>query len=131
MPESTAIVIDDSRVTRRALGAVIEAAGCRVVGEGASGDELLALYEQHRPTMVFLDMIMPGKDGLTAAAELLQKHPRAMVVMCTASNSRDKIAACLRIGVANYLIKPFENESVTRTLSRVLERVHGPQAAPV
>ncbi len=128
MPAPTAVVIDDSRVTRRTLGAAIERADFHVVGEGASGDELLGLYEQHRPTVVFIDMVMPGKDGLTAAIELLRVHPRALVVMCSASNARDKIVACVRAGISSYLLKPFDEEAVAKTLRRVLERVQGPGA---
>jgi two-component system chemotaxis response regulator CheY len=121
----TAVIIDDSRVTRRMLRGHIEAAGYRVVAEGGDGGEVLSLYQQHLPAVMFIDIVLPVMDGVTAATELLRQHPRAMVVMCTAQSSRDKIIACLRAGIFSYLMKPFDGDSVTKTLARVHERLHG------
>jgi two-component system chemotaxis response regulator CheY len=52
--------------------------------------------------------VMPGKDGLTAAVELMREHPTAKIVMCTSLTTRDKILAAQRAGVSHYLLKPFD-----------------------
>ncbi len=119
----TAIVIDDSPAARRSIRPLLEAAGCQIVAEGASGDEVMRLYEQHRPTLVTMDIVMPGKDGVTAAAELLRRYPEATVVMCTSLTSRDKIIACQKAGVAHYLLKPFQPEKTLQVLQYVLCRI--------
>lgn len=104
----TVLVIDDSALIRLQLKQLFHRMDWHVVAEAASGDDLLALYEAHRPSLVTLDIVMPGKDGVTAATELLQAHPEAAVVMCTSLTSRDKIIACQRAGVLHYLLKPLE-----------------------
>jgi two-component system chemotaxis response regulator CheY len=118
----TALIVDDSPVMRAHLRSILQQAGCEVVGEGARGDELLPLYERHRPDLVTLDIVMPGKDGVAAATELLAKYPHAVVVMCTSMTSRDKILACQKAGVAHYLIKPFQPERAIQTLRHVINR---------
>ena len=123
----TALVIDDSPIMRKSLRAILERAGCQVVGEGGSGDDVLPLYERFAPTIVTMDIVMPGKDGLTAATELLQRHPNAVIVMCSSLTSRDKILACQKAGVAHYLLKPFQPEKATAVLQYVLSRINRPQ----
>lgn len=109
---STAVVIEDSPLMRRRLQEILLEAGYATVGEGASGDELYALYETHRPTVVIMDIVLPGRDGITVATELLQRHPDALVIMCSSITSREKIVACQKAGVAYYLLKPFEPEKL-------------------
>jgi CheY-like chemotaxis protein len=71
----TAIVIDDSMVMRMLLRRSLEAAGYRVVAEGASGAVALPLYEKHHPDLVILDVILPIVDGVTAAVAQLARSP--------------------------------------------------------
>ena len=118
----TAVIVDDSPIMRAQLRALLRQAGCDVVGEGASGDDVLGLYETMRPDLVLLDIVMPGKDGVTAATELLQRYPEATVIMCTSLTSRDKILACQKAGVAHYLLKPFQPEKTVQVIRYVLGR---------
>ena len=105
---STAIIIDDSPIQRAQLRRVLTKAGFSILAEAGNADDLVALYEKHRPDLVTLDIVMPGKDGATAAADLLALHPQAKVVMCTSLTSRDKILACQRAGVSYFLLKPYD-----------------------
>lgn len=104
----TAVIVDDSPLVRIQVRQVLTRMGCTVVAEAASGDDVRALYEQYRPDLMTLDIVMPGKDGVTAAVELLRDHPSARIVMCTSLTTRDKILACQRAGVVHYLLKPFD-----------------------
>ncbi|MBA2541516.1 MAG: response regulator [Deltaproteobacteria bacterium] len=102
------MIIDDSPLIRAQLRQILTRMGVTVLADGASGDEVRPLYEKHRPDLVTIDIVMPGKDGVTAAVELLQTFPEARLVMCTSLSSRDKILACQRAGVRHYLLKPFD-----------------------
>ena len=113
---ATAIIVDDSPLIRAQLRMILGRLGCTVVGEGASGDDVRALYEKHRPDVVTLDIVMPGKDGVTAAIELLGAYPEARVVMCTSLATRDKVIACQRAGVRHYLLKPFDQQRAEQIL---------------
>ncbi len=109
---STAVIIEDSPIMRRRLQAILLEIGYETVGEGGSGEELFGLYATHRPTVVLIDIVLPGRDGIAIASDLLRRHPEALVIMCSSITSREKILACQRAGVAYYLLKPFEAEKL-------------------
>lgn len=125
---SQAIVIDDSPLIRAQLKQILARLGCRVVAEAGSGDELTSLYAKHQPDLVTLDIVMPGKDGLTAAVELMREYPTARIVMCTSLTTRDKILACQRAGVSHYLLKPFDPARAEQILRFAIE---GPKREPM
>jgi two-component system chemotaxis response regulator CheY len=117
----TAVIIDDSPLVRAQLRQILTRIGATVVGEGGAGNQAQALYEQHRPDLLTLDIVMPGKDGVTVAIELLRMHPEARIVMCTSLTARDKILACQRAGVRHYLLKPFDPERAAQIFQFALQ----------
>jgi two-component system chemotaxis response regulator CheY len=112
----TAVVIDDSSTTRSRLKSELVKSGFTVVAESASGETAIALYEKHHPTLVMLDIVLPGVDGVTVATQLLSKHPEAKVVMCSSITARDKILACRVAGVKHFILKPFSSEKIAEVL---------------
>jgi two-component system, chemotaxis family, chemotaxis protein CheY len=93
--------------------------GFSVVAEGERGDQVLPLYEQFRPTVLTLDIVLPVMDGVTAVIDLLKRHPDATVVMCSSITARDKIVACRDAGVAHFVLKPFTPERIA-AVARIL-----------
>lgn len=118
----TAVIIDDSSLIRAQLRQILSRIGVTVVAEGTTGDQLRPLYEQHRPDLVTLDVVMPGKDGVTAAIELLRDYPTAKIVMCTSLTTRDKIVQCQRAGVSHYVLKPFDAARTEQVFQLVIQR---------
>ncbi|MBC7978113.1 MAG: response regulator [Myxococcales bacterium] len=118
----SAIIVDDSPIMRAQLRKLLGAAEFSIAAETGTGDSVLALYEQHRPDLVTLDIVMPGRDGASVAAELLLRFPEANVVMCTSLSTREKIEVCRRAGVKYYLLKPFKPEAAIAVFRRVLAK---------
>jgi two-component system, chemotaxis family, chemotaxis protein CheY len=118
----TAAIVDDSPLVRIQLRQILTKMGCTIVAEATSGDAVRALYVEHRPDLVTLDIVMPGKDGVTAAVELLREYPQATVVMCTSLTTRDKILACQKAGVCHYILKPFDAQRAEQVFRFALER---------
>jgi two-component system chemotaxis response regulator CheY len=116
----SAIIVDDSPIMRAQIAKLLELAGFTVAAQAGSADHLLELYEQHRPDLVSLDIVMPGRDGATAAAELRARYPQAIIVICTSLNTKDKIDICRRAGVKCYLLKPFNPDYAVSVFRRVL-----------
>jgi len=123
----TAVIVDDSPLIRVQLRQILSHIGVAVVAEAPTGDHVHALYEQHHPDLVTLDIVMPGKDGVTAAIELLRDFPAARIVMCTSLTTRDKIVACQRAGVCHYLLKPLDAARAEQVFQFVLQ--HASMAA--
>lgn len=100
------IVVDDDRLVVDSLKIILGAQPqIEVVGTGANGDEAVALYSEHAPDIALLDIQMPGRDGLSAAREILEHDPAARVVFLTTFSDDEYIVSALKLGARGYLIK--------------------------
>jgi signal transduction histidine kinase/CheY-like chemotaxis protein len=112
-----ALVIDDRRENRQVLAGMLELAGCEVAAAG-SGEEGLALARQNQPDIVFLDLIMPGMDGIaTARALLSDPHAgRPKIVANTASALSSRREEAYAVGCVDFITKPIAAEQVQECL---------------
>ncbi len=100
------IVVDDDRLVVDSLKIILGAQPqIEVVGTGANGDDAVALYAEHAPDIALLDIQMPGRDGLSAAREILERTPAARVVFLTTFSDDEYIVSALKLGARGYLIK--------------------------
>ncbi len=116
----TAVVVDDERLMRDQIIGRLKQAWPELVilGEAGNGREAVALVQSLEPDIVFLDISMPGMDGIEAAKALAG---RAHVVFITA---HDQYAiSAFEHGAVDYLLKPAEPERVALTCQRLRERL--------
>ena len=107
----TVVIVDDSPFMADLLGGFFEdKLGFRVLGTGTNGIQAVALYKQHRPDIITMDLTMPVKDGKTALKEILAEHPEARILMVT-SQMGPQIVECLKLGCAGYVEKPLQFDS--------------------
>ncbi len=81
-----------------------------------SGEEAIQKYMDERPDLVFLDIKMPGMDGLTALEKIRQFDPGAIVVMCTALKEPEQEERARKAGAKMYIRKPFGSEDIDKAL---------------
>src|SRR5690606_2109315 len=113
-----ALVVDDEPLARDELRFLLEqCGGVEVTAEARGATEALALCEQSPPDVVFLDLRMPGPDGLALAQALRDRHPRAAVVMVSAHD--DAALRAFDAEVVDYLLKPVRLERLRATLARI------------
>ncbi len=99
-------VVDDDRLVCASLSVILGAQDdIEVVGTGSDGDDAVSLFLERRPDVMLLDIQMPGRDGLSAAREILERDPQARVVFLTTFSDDDYIVRALRYGARGYLIK--------------------------
>jgi len=119
-PAPTAVVADDERLMRDQIIGRLKQAWPElvIVGEASNGREAVALAQSLEPDIVFLDISMPGMDGIEAARALAG---HAHVVFITA---HDQYAiSAFEHGAVDYLLKPAEPERVALTCERLRERL--------
>jgi response regulator NasT len=121
------VIADDEAVIRMGLRAMLEERGYRVVGEAGDGRRLLELVERLRPDLVFLDIKMPGLDGLAAAERLAETH-RLPVIVLTAYGERDLVERARQAGVMGYLMKPLREADLQPAIEVALARFRDLQA---
>ncbi|MBO0841206.1 MAG: response regulator transcription factor [Sciscionella sp.] len=114
------LLADDQALVRGALSAMLNLeSDIEVVAEVGSGDEVLAAAQKHRPDVALLDVQMPGKDGLAAAAELRSAVPHCRVVMCTTFGRPGYLARAMAAGAAGFVVKDAPPEQLVDALRRV------------
>jgi signal transduction histidine kinase/DNA-binding response OmpR family regulator len=115
----TALVVDDSTVSRRILASLLESAGVRVI-TAAGGLEAVDLAREHRPDVVFMDLRMSDLDGFEAARRLMGDPVTAAmrVIAVTASAFGDTRQAAREAGCIDYLPKPVRAETLFAALQK-------------
>jgi two-component system chemotaxis response regulator CheY len=113
-----ALIVDDSRFTRRVLRGMLERGGfeCHEAGDALSGLE--ALGSERLFDVALIDWNMPGMSGLEMVKEIrAEESGHLKVMMVTSQCDTDAVLEALRAGVDEYLMKPFDGESLREKLA--------------
>ena len=112
------LIVDDALIMRKRIGSIAAQAGWEIVGEAVNGVEALALFDQHRPELVTLDIVMPELDGVATLRQLTEQYPEARVVMVSAVDQRAKLTECIQLGAIDFIVKPFDPERLLKFFQR-------------
>lgn len=108
---TTVLLVDDSNISRRIMRHYLESTTAEIY-EAANGLEALAMYRTHNPDMVFLDMTMPGMQGMEVLAKLRQINPQAKVIITTADIQHSTRKMAEEAGASGFIYKPLEKNAV-------------------
>lgn len=114
------VLADDHPMYRYGLRAVLASStDVILVGEAATGRELLDLVEQAHPDVVITDLHMPDLDGVAATRELLGRHPDLAVLVLTMLDDDESVFSAMRAGARGYLLKGADRAELIATLQAV------------
>lgn len=113
--------VDDHAIVREGLNAIISAQpDLAVVAEASSGEEAVALYLQHRPDIVLMDLRLNGTSGLDATIAIRSDFPHAKIIMLTTYDGDEDIYRALDAGAQGYLLK----DTLRKELIEVIRAVY-------
>jgi len=116
------LVVDDHLVVRVGVRTIINAEpDMEVVGEADNGREAIALYQQHKPDVVLLDLRMPDMDGPETIAQLRHLDSEAKIIVLTSYDADEDIYRAIQQGARGYLLKGTFPEGV---LEAAIRQVH-------
>jgi two-component system, NtrC family, nitrogen regulation response regulator NtrX len=115
------LVIDDEPAIRESLRMILEYEGYDCV-LAATGQEGLALLERESPELVFLDIKMPGMDGLEVLQRIRASHDALPVVMISGHATVSTAVEATRLGAFDFIEKPLASERVLVTVRNALDR---------
>jgi DNA-binding NarL/FixJ family response regulator len=119
-PTIRVLVADDHTVVREGIRHVLEREpGFEVVAEAASGDEVLALAERHRPDVAVLDISMPGESGIQVAARLRQRLPETRILILSMYDNAEYVLESVRAGAHGYILKDTAATELRRAIRAV------------
>jgi DNA-binding response OmpR family regulator len=120
-PTTTVLVVEDEPLINQAVGDRLRAEGHRVLS-AYDGPGAVAAFEEHRPDLVVLDVMLPGFDGLEVCRRIQQRHP-VPVLMLTARDDEADVLVGLGVGADDYLTKPFRMRELVARVAALLRRV--------
>ncbi|MGH9336587.1 MAG: sigma-54-dependent transcriptional regulator, partial [Vicinamibacteria bacterium] len=115
------LVVDDEEPIRKTLRMTLEYEGYEV-SEASSGQEALALIEREPSDLLFLDIKMPGMDGLEVLEKLSEKPSAPLVIMVSGHGSVQTAVQATKLGAFDFIEKPLETERVLLAVRNALER---------
>lgn len=111
------VVADDHTLFREGLRALLASVpDVEVVGEAATGAEVVALAESLLPDIILMDLQMPGVNGIEATRQILRTSPHIGVIVLTMFDDDDSVFAAMRAGARGYLLKGADQAEVVRAL---------------
>ena len=122
MPTIRVLLVDDHKLFRAGIRSLLQTVSdVEVVAEAGDGREGLRLIAIHHPDVVLMDVMMPGLNGLDAAARVARTFPDTRVIMLSMNAGEGAVLQTLRAGAAGYLVKtadPAELELAIRAVVR-------------
>src|SRR5690625_2121339 len=94
-----------------------------VVGEAVNGRKAIELAETTQPDIIFMDIKMPGINGLEAIGEINEKYPAIKFILVSAYDSFDYAKEAMQYGIKDYILKPAKKEEIVKTLFRLQQEI--------
>jgi len=114
------ILVDDHPVVRDGMANIVnQQKDMRVVAEADDGDAAIALYEEHLPDVMVLDLRMPRRDGVSVVEEVLDRHPKARLLIMTTYDGDEDIFKSLSRGAKGYLLKDAPRQEILTAIRAV------------
>jgi two-component system cell cycle response regulator len=113
--------VDDSKTIRMIVKRTFAPYDATVL-EACNGEEGLAAAAAEKPDLIVLDITMPIMDGMTMLTKLKENEALKSipVIMLTAESGRENVAYIAKLGVRDYLVKPFQDTQLIEKVNRVI-----------
>jgi DNA-binding NarL/FixJ family response regulator len=116
------LLADDHALFRYGLKAMLRSdEGFEVVGEAATGEEVVILAGELRPDIILMDIQMPGINGIEATKRIVRSDPAVGVVVVTMFEQDDSVFAAMRAGARGYVLKGADADEVVKVVKAVAE----------
>lgn len=119
------LIVDDALFIRNILKEIAIREGFEIAGEAENGREAVDKYQELRPDVVTMDIVMPdvgGIDGgITALREILKFDPAAKVIMVSAIGQHTFVTEAIKEGAKDFIVKPFQQKKVVDALRKIVE----------
>lgn len=114
------LIADDHTLVRQGLSALFVAAhDVEVVGEAASGTEVIARAAELQPDVILMDIQMPGVNGIEAARRILSAQAGIGIIIVTMLDDDNSVFAAMRAGARGYVLKGADKAEVLKTIRAV------------
>lgn len=122
LAENSKILIgDDSILARKQLKDILSNSGCCHFIEAANGQEAIDKYKTEKPDLVFLDIVMPIKDGIAAVTEICEFDKDADIIIVSSVGTQSQLKQAIEAGARDFVQKPLNTDQIQRIIDAHLE----------
>ena len=114
------LIVDDSLIVRNAIERSVRNGDITGVLRAADGAEAVQLFDEHRPSLVTMDLTMPKLDGLAAISKIRAIVPHSSILVISALNSHKTAMEAISRGACGFLTKPFTEREVGEALDQLV-----------
>lgn len=120
MNDKKILICDDSILARKQIKDVIATLGSPTIFEASDGQTAIDIYKEHKPDMVFLDIVMPKKDGNIAIEEIMSYDKNAIIIIVSSVGTQTQLKCALEAGATDFIQKPFTKEQIIESIEKHL-----------
>ncbi|MDE7063017.1 MAG: response regulator [Lachnospiraceae bacterium] len=122
LDEAKILIGDDSALARKQLKDVIAQFGGSTFVEAKNGQEAIDMFKAEKPDVVFLDIVMPIKDGIAAVKEIIEVDPNAVIIIVSSVGTQGQLRNAIEAGAKDFVQKPLNVEQIEKILMNHFER---------
>jgi two-component system, chemotaxis family, chemotaxis protein CheY len=115
------LICDDSVLIRKKLRASLEKCKCGEIFEAEDGNVAVTVAKEINPDLVFMDIVMPSKDGIEALEEIMAFNADIKVVMASSAGTKEHLKKALEKGAYDFIQKPISLEAITNLIEKILK----------
>ena len=121
LEDAKILIGDDSILARKQLKDILSSLGGRNFLDASNGQEVIDIYKEKSPEVVFLDIVMPVKDGNTAIAEIMEYDPQADIIIVSSVGTQSQLKKAIQLGAKDFLQKPLNRRQIESILNNRFE----------
>jgi DNA-binding NarL/FixJ family response regulator len=116
------LVVDDHFMVRMGLSASLNVEpDMEVIAEAGNAEDALQAYRKHRPTLVLMDLRLPGMSGAECSAAIMREFHDAAILMVSTHSGEEEIYRALQAGARGYIVKSIVREELLRAVREVYQ----------
>ena len=115
------LICDDSILARKQLKDIISTLGNPTFIEASDGQEAIDKYKANKPDMVFLDIVMPKKDGNIVISEIIEYDPNATIIIASSVGTQSQLKCALQAGAKDFVQKPLDKQLIIDIIEKYTE----------
>jgi YesN/AraC family two-component response regulator len=122
------LIVEDEDFERRAIKYLVNkyfSEKIEIIGEASNGEMAVESASILKPDIILMDINMPILDGLKASENIKEENKNVEIVILTAYNYFEYAKRGIKIGVSDYLLKPYSDEEFIESINEVIDKIHG------
>ncbi len=117
------VIVDDAPFIQEILMTLLSQMDCDVVGVASDGQQAVETVLAQKPDLVFLDLILPEKNGIQVAKEILEYFPEIPIVVMSTVDQKTMIDESLKVGCVEFIAKPFDKKDIESSIKKHLGKI--------